>query len=32
MLSTESLRKKRRRRSRKPYVKWRRRNERESFK
>src|SRR6476659_10419084 len=31
MLRTESLRKKRRRRSRKPCVKWRRRNERESF-
>src|SRR4249919_3816406 len=31
MLSTESMRKKRRRRSRRPCVKWRRRNERESF-
>src|SRR6476646_2912982 len=31
MLSTESMRKKRRRRSQRPCVKWRRRNERESF-
>src|SRR5712672_2063772 len=31
MLSTDSMRKKRRRRSRKPCVIWRRRNERESF-
>src|SRR5438874_2439380 len=31
MLRTDSMRKKRRRRSQKPYAKWRRRNERESF-
>src|SRR4030095_15194684 len=31
MLNTESMRKKKRRRSRKLYVNWRRRNERESF-